>query len=363
MQERLDGPIRVFQVATGNVGTEMIRRLGPHADLELIGVHCYSPDKIGCDVGELAGIGAIGVKATGTVDEIIAAKPDVVTFHGVFPDEELYLQVLEAGINVVTTADWITGHHRDANHPHPSGRPWTELIEEACQKGGVTFYGTGMNPGLAQILGIVHTADVAEIERVTVIESVDVSCHHSADTWKEVGYGRPVDDPELPAMIEKYTRVFEDSVWLMADAFGLVLDEVAFSYEAGACTEDVDLGWYHLPKGSLGANYVKYQGLVAGVPRVEVHLEWQMTPHTEPKWDIQGCYITQVEGDPCIYSKHMIFPKPGTDLSDPAEFASIGMTVTGLPALNSIRSVVAAPPGIVTSADLPLRAFAGRLRA
>ena len=35
-------------------------------------------------------------------------------------------------------------------------------------------------------------------------------------------------------------------------------------------------------------------------------------------------------------------------------------TVTGLPALNSIRAVVAAPPGIVTSADLPLRAFAGR---
>lgn len=39
------------------------------------------------------------------------------------------------------------------------------------------------------------------------------------------------------------------------------------------------------------------------------------------------------------------------------------MTVTGLPALNSIRSVVAAPPpGIVTSADLPLRSFAGRFK-
>jgi 4-hydroxy-tetrahydrodipicolinate reductase len=36
------------------------------------------------------------------------------------------------------------------------------------------------------------------------------------------------------------------------------------------------------------------------------------------------------------------------------------MTVTGMPALAAIRSVVAAPPGVVTSADLPLRAFAGR---
>ena len=56
----------------------------------------------------------------------------------------------------------------------------------------------------------------------------------------------------------------------------------------------------------------------------------------------------------------MILPKPGSDFSSVDAFAKIGMTVTGMPALNSIRAVVDAPPGIVTSADLPLRAFAGR---
>jgi 4-hydroxy-tetrahydrodipicolinate reductase len=234
------------------------------------------------------------------------------------------------------------------------------VLRDACVRGGATFYGTGMNPGVCQILGVVHTADVSEIQNVTVIESVDVSCHHSVDTWKEVGYGLPVDDPNLPGMLEKYTSVFADSVWMMADCFGLALDEVTFSYELGACTENVDLGWYQLPQGSLGGSYLKYQGMVDGVPRIESHLEWQMTPHTEPSWKIQGCYITKVEGDPCIYSKHLILPKPGTDFSSVEAFASIGMTVTGLPALNAIRAVVAAPPGILTSADLPLRGFAGR---
>ncbi|MFI6869416.1 dihydrodipicolinate reductase [Nocardia sp. NPDC050406] len=355
-------PIRVFQVATGNVGTEMIKRLGNHPDLELVGLHCYTPEKIGRDAGEIAGLPPIGVKATGSVDDIIAAKPDVVTFHGVFPDEALYERVLEAGIDIVTTADWITGHHRDRNHPHPSGKKVTEVLRAACERGGSTFYGTGMNPGLAQILGIAHSCDVADIENVTVIESVDVSCHHSIETWKEVGYGRPVDDPTIPGSLEKFTSVFADAVYLMADCFDLALDEVRFSYELGACTREVDLGWYVLPEGSLGANYIKYQGMVDGEPRIETHLEWQMTPHTDPKWEIKGCYITQITGDPSIYSKHMIFPKPGVDLSNPESFASIGMTVTGLPALNAIRSVVAAPPGILTSADLPLRGLAGRFR-
>ena len=354
--------IRVFQVATGNVGTEMIKRIASHPDLELIGLHCYTPEKVARDAGEIAGLAANGVIATGSVDDIIAAKPDVLTFHGVFPDEELYERVLEAGINIVTTADWITGHHRNQNHPHPSGKKTTEVLEAACQRGGSTFYGTGMNPGLCQILGVVHSADVADIENVTVIESVDVSCHHSVETWKEVGYGRPIDDPSIPGSLEKYTRVFSDSVYMMADCFDLKLDEVKFSYELGACTKDVDLGWYQMPKGSLGANYIKYQGMVDGVPRVESHLEWQMTPHTAPSWDIKGCYITHIQGDPNIYSKHMIFPKPGVRLDNPEDFASIGMTVTGLPALNSIRSVVKARPGILTSADMPLRGMAGRFK-
>jgi 4-hydroxy-tetrahydrodipicolinate reductase len=58
----------------------------------------------------------------------------------------------------------------------------------------------------------------------------------------------------------------------------------------------------------------------------------------------------------------MIFPKPGLDLSDPANFASIGMTVTGMPALAAIAGVAAAPLGPMTRADLPLRRFVGRFK-
>lgn len=72
-----DRKIRVFQVATGNVGSEMIKRIRRHPDLELIGLHCYSADKIGRDAGEIVGLPPVGVTATGTVGEIIARGPTV----------------------------------------------------------------------------------------------------------------------------------------------------------------------------------------------------------------------------------------------------------------------------------------------
>jgi hypothetical protein len=45
---------------------------------------------------------------------------------------------------------------------------------------------------------------------------------------------------------------------------------------------------------------------------------------------------------PARYNKHVIFPKRGVELSDPANFASIGMTVTGMPALAAIAGVLPA---------------------
>jgi 4-hydroxy-tetrahydrodipicolinate reductase len=97
--------LRVFQVATGNVGSEMVGRIVEHPDLELVGLYCYSPDKVGLDAGEIVGIAPLGVTATGDVADVLRAKPDVVNFNGVWPDIDLFCELLDAGINVVTTSD------------------------------------------------------------------------------------------------------------------------------------------------------------------------------------------------------------------------------------------------------------------
>ena len=65
-------PLRIFQVATGNLGTEMVKRIGDRPDLELVGLHCYTTEKIGRDVGEIVGQPPIGVLATLLFPEGIA---------------------------------------------------------------------------------------------------------------------------------------------------------------------------------------------------------------------------------------------------------------------------------------------------
>jgi 4-hydroxy-tetrahydrodipicolinate reductase len=177
-------------------------------------------------------------------------------------------------------------------------------------------------PRLCHILGVIHSCDVAQIKHVSVTESTDASYHHSAKTWDNCGFARPINDPEVPRLLEVGTRVYADGVYLLADGFGVELDAPPeFEYELGACTEDIDLGWYFLPRGSLGACRLRYIGKVGGTPRIESVIELAMSPKTNPEVKIRGCYITKIDADPVIYSKHLILPRPGTDFSTPEAIA------------------------------------------
>ena len=47
---------RVVQWSTGNVGLLSLRSLIGHPEFELVGLHAHSPDKVGKDAGEIAGV-------------------------------------------------------------------------------------------------------------------------------------------------------------------------------------------------------------------------------------------------------------------------------------------------------------------
>ena len=119
-------PYRVVQWTTGNVGKSSVQAIVANPTLELVGCYAWSPEKVGRDVGELCGIDPLGVTATDDVDALLALKPDCVVYNPMWMDTDELVRILSAGVNVVSTAAFITGHNLGA------GR---DRIAEACRAG------------------------------------------------------------------------------------------------------------------------------------------------------------------------------------------------------------------------------------
>ena len=159
-------PYRVVQWTTGNVGKSSVQAIVANPTLELVGCYAWSPEKVGCDVGELCGIAPLGVAATGDVDALLALKPDCVVYNPMWLDTDELIRILSAGVNVVATAAFITGHNLGA------GR---DRIVEACERGGSTMFGTGISPGFAELLAIVSATICDRVDKITVNEAADTT--------------------------------------------------------------------------------------------------------------------------------------------------------------------------------------------
>ena len=97
-------PLRLVQWTTGNVGKRSVRAVASNRALDLVGCYAWSPDKVGRDVGELAGIEPLGVTATDDIDALIELEPDCVIYNPMWPNVDHLVRILSAGVNVVTTA-------------------------------------------------------------------------------------------------------------------------------------------------------------------------------------------------------------------------------------------------------------------
>lgn len=163
-------PYRVVQWTTGNVGKSSVAAIARNSTLELIGCYAWSPDKTGKDVGQLAGIDPLGVTATNDVDALLALKPDVVVYNPMWIDVDELVRILEAGVNVVATASFITGHNQG------EGR---ERIADACRRGGSTMFGSGISPGYVNQLAVVAAGICDRVDKITVNEAADTTFYDS----------------------------------------------------------------------------------------------------------------------------------------------------------------------------------------
>lgn len=337
---------RVVQWTTGNVGKSSLQSIVANSQFELVGCYAWSPEKAGRDAGELVGIDPTGVMATNDVDALLALKPDCVVYNPMWIDVDELVRILSAGVNVVTTASFITGHNLG------DGR---DRVEQACRQGGSTMFGSGVSPGFAELLAIVSAMVCNRVDKVTVNEAADTTFYDSPDTERPVGFGQPIDNPELAQMAEKGTAIFGEAVRLVADALGVELDEIRCVPEFAQTTADLEMESWTIPAGCVAGVYISWQGIVSGRTVIDLNVRWRKGQTMEPDWKVdQDGWVIQIDGQPTVTTKVGFLPPPYFQATTLAEFMALGHIMTAMPAINAIPAVVAAAPGIVTYADLPL---------
>lgn len=226
---------------TGNVGRAAIRAVDAHPALTLTAVLVHSPDKVGRDAADLAGIeGRLGVAATDDIDVVLAASPQAVVYAAsgdIRPDEALddVGRAIRAGAVVVTPALYALYDQRNA--PAELRDP----LAAAVADGGGSLFVSGVDPGWGNdvlpllISGLGSTVDVIRCQEI-----FDYSTYDQEDSVRHlIGMGHPMDYQPLMLAETVPTMVWGGQIRLMARALGAELDDIRETLERRALDTSV----------------------------------------------------------------------------------------------------------------------------
>jgi hypothetical protein len=244
--------LRVIQWANGSVGRHAVAAVHGHSDLELVGALVYSNAKAGRDIGDVCGIGAIGVTATKNPDEIVALDADCVLY---MPQGEMnpmgalddICRLLASGKNVVSTA--VTG----LICPRSLGDKVVDKLESACAAGQTSFHATGIEPGwAAEVLPLTMSGLFQRIDSLLVLELMDYTTYDSADMLFDImGFGAAPDEPVPMADAALAGVTFRAPLMLLADGLGTAIDDFVYHREVAVADKAFDVKAGRIEAGTV----------------------------------------------------------------------------------------------------------------
>ncbi len=345
-------PIRTAVWSSGGVGSIAIAAVAGRPDLELVGVWVHSPDKVGRDAGELAGGKPLGVAATNDADALIALSPDCVVYAASGPERDGaavpdYLRLLRAGINVVSTSSTSLVYP-----PAYFAPDWRDQLDAAAKAGGASFYVSGIFPGFASDqLALLMTTQSKNIRTITASE-VALNDHYPvADVMMDgMGFGRPLDfEPMLrtPGFIE---MAWQAPIYLIASGLGVEVEQVRASLDRELTDRDIEVAFGTIKAGTCGAVRTRAAGVVNGREAIVIEHVIRMARDVAPDWpasEFDATYRVDIAGDPDIHCVLTLGAAEGHGAGHAA------MAATAMRVVNAIPYVVDAPPGLLSSLEIP----------
>jgi 2,4-diaminopentanoate dehydrogenase len=349
--------LRIVQWATGTVGRHAVAAVAAHPDLELVGALVYSDAKARCDVGDLCGIGEVGVITTTDPDEIVALDADCVLY---MPQGEMnpmgalgdICRLLESGKNVISTA--VTA----LIYPKSMGAEVVDRLEAACARGGSSFHATGIEPGwAAEVLPLTMSGLFGRIDSLLVQELLDYSTYDSADMLFDImGFGMAPDAPVPLADPVLAGSTFKASLMLVADGLGATIDDFAYDRRVAVAAQPFDVRAGRIEAGTVSAQRFSCAAIIGGRPALTIEHITRLGDGQAPDWPTGRGWKVTVEGRPSMVLESRI----ATHGEDETDQGCLG---TAMHAVHAIAPLCAASPGIRTFLDLPTIVGRGVLTA
>lgn len=332
---------RVVQWATGNIGTRSLRTVIEHPQLQLAGLLVHSESKAGKDAGELCGLPPTGVKATRSIDEIIALKADCVLYMQQGANIDDICRILEAGTNIVTT-------RVEFHNPPTLDAAIRARIEAACKKGNSSIHSTGSSPGfITEALPIPLLSLQRHLDELIIDEFADLTQRDSPELLFEVmGYGKaPSEFGEQ--RLAHVKEGFAHSLSMLADAIGTPIDSIEIKGENSVTRDDVKIAAGILKKGTVGAQRIVMTCYRNSKSFMQMRMNWYATKEIVDDWELgETGWRVQVKGDTPL-DVRIHFPIPLE------QYGAVMPGLTAHRAVNAVPAVCDAAAGIRTTAELP----------
>jgi 2,4-diaminopentanoate dehydrogenase len=259
---------RVIAWGTGPIGLPALRALIDHPEYELVGLHAWSPGKIGRDAGDIAGVGSTEIIATDDVDALLELEADCLVYNGNYAQREAecvadVVAFLERGTNLVTPAlmDLIAQRF--------GRRQYVEPIAEACIRGQSSAFCGGTDPGYmttGHLFSLLSGA--GRIDSVSVSEICDLNGYGTYEAIAHWGFNRPLDF-RAPMFHDDMGRGWHEStISGIAEYLGVELDEIVHSYETAAVDFDYEATWGTGRAGTIAAVRWTMTGMYKGQPLI-----------------------------------------------------------------------------------------------
>jgi 2,4-diaminopentanoate dehydrogenase len=246
--------IRVAQFGVGVIGRAVTKVLVKKKAMKIVAA--IDVNNVGCDLGEIAGLGKkLGIVISNDSEETLRkAKPHVVlhttssSLKTVYPELE---KLINAKVNIVSSCE-------ELSYPFEKEPTIAKKLDNLAKERGVTILATGVNPGfLMDAWPLFMTGVCTEVKEVRVCRIQNAS-QRRVPFQKKIGAG--ISRKDFASLVKKgiVRHVgLAESVAMIAAGLGWKLDRIAEVIEPIIYEKEVK------------SNYITVKpGMVAGVRQV-----------------------------------------------------------------------------------------------